>query len=227
MALRLRFSGNGVVSDCVNNMTRACVNVFTHYQDNYDYNGYPDIFHDILNNVDGVEMISESIYKKIDNGKILMLEQLSNTCKTLLCLALDHNGIQFYRLAYIGYDYHYWLTDINKISNAVLYIDITLRLDIPANNEKGANPIGMICDKFDKSFESYDNYCDQVCYEDLLSEYEEDPEYFSQKYCGKNGISLEEKLKIINSWSVDYPMYPDDEIDVWVYPVDEDGKDDI
>lgn len=212
MPIRVKFDTRGENKDGTEwNMVAACNKIFEHY----DLEEYPELFHRILEEVDGVRMKNEAMYKDLETGKPIALSNLSNTCKSLLCLCLDTEGLLRYRLSYIGWGYHYLLTEINDVCNAELVFDIELRYRVSVNPKEGAVPIGFWDKDYDRPFMSLDNYLDQCMNADLRYMLEANEEFFHYKNCSSDKELDEYKIKLYR-WSEEYPWFPDDEPDDWI-----------
>lgn len=174
MPLRVKFAFDFTdTSVCERKMNVALMNVLKHYK----YKELPPLAHRILKEVDKVLLSDMWIsFETIDGGEMLMIDDLSNTCKSLLCLTLDKEGVFKYKASFIGWNYHYFLTEISKVSNALLYVDIPLQEHLPKNNMIGVDLNCLYHEGYQKYFGSYMGYHRQYRYEEYIWYYETDTE---------------------------------------------------
>ncbi len=107
---------------------KTLLKLIRHYK--YNLSNFPEIAHYILEKVDKVVMEDWLMFVTKED-ELVSLGELSGTCRLLLCLALDVDGLYRYRTSAIGITYHEMILDISNNSNAYLYLDTTVLFPNP------------------------------------------------------------------------------------------------
>lgn len=180
MALTIDFAfSNDKTVSCIQNMADAIERLFVEYDE------LPEIVDDILLDVDNVILNKKGICEHQGNGDKFYPRKLSNTCKTLICLALDTDLKNKYKASYIGYGYHYWLTEINKIAHSFLMVDTLIHVEHPGFL-RGADLTGAIFIKYNQPFHSIVGFTRQYTNEYMTYLYHVDKYLFDRDCCGKS-----------------------------------------
>lgn len=209
MSLRIGFSFSEKMDEelgCEVNMTKALKNII----EIYDYEEFPELFYKILLEVDKVTMKRYLIFRT-EIGCIHSIEDLSNTCKTLLSLLLDYKGKFRFSSSFIGDGYHHLLDNISEVSDAILIVDYDLTL-FNKKRKEGEFLSGCKCNTF-RSFD-YGNlytrgtrdYIEQSINHFCLWQYHND---IDKLQYNNRGLVLKESL--FNKWAGYHSIYWDEE----------------